>query len=61
MYVDIAARIEELGRQRERRGGFSTIPRPDSVCYDAYAARRRISQQVLNDKLYEIYFRFLET
>lgn len=62
MFVDIAARIGELGRQ----------PRTASKFFDKYQDRilfgtdatphgDEFPQQVFNDKLYEIYFRFLET
>lgn len=62
MFVDIAARIGELGRQPvtskkffdkyQDRILFATDATPHG---DAYP------QQVFNDQLYEIYFRFLET
>jgi predicted TIM-barrel fold metal-dependent hydrolase len=62
MTVDIAARIGELGRQ----------PRSSSRFFDRYQDRilfgsdatphgDEFPQQVFNDKLYEIYYRFLET
>jgi predicted TIM-barrel fold metal-dependent hydrolase len=62
MFVDTAARIGELGRQ----------PRTASKFFDKYQDRilfgtdatphgDEYPQQVFNDKLYEIYFRFLET
>ena len=62
MTVDIAARIGELGRQ----------PRTARVFFDKYQDRvlfgtdatphgDAFPQQVFNDKLYEIYYRFLET
>ena len=62
MLVDLAARIGELGRQ----------PRTASKFFDKYQDRilfgtdatphgDEFPQQVFNDKLYEIYFRFLET
>ncbi len=62
MFVDLAARIGELGRQ----------PRTASKFFDKYQDRilfgtdatphgDEFPQQVFNDKLYEIYFRFLET
>jgi predicted TIM-barrel fold metal-dependent hydrolase len=62
MFVDLAARIGELGRQ----------PRTASKFFDKYQDRilfgtdatphgDEVPQQVFNDKLYEIYFRFLET
>ncbi len=62
MTVDIAARIGELGRQ----------PRAARVFFDKYQDRilfgtdatphgDEYPQQVFDDKLYEIYYRFLET
>lgn len=62
MTVDIAARIGELGRQ----------PRMSQAFFDKYQDRilfgtdatphgDEYPQQVFNDKLYEIYYRFLET
>jgi hypothetical protein len=62
MTVDIAARIGELGRQ----------PRTARKCFDKYqdlilfgtdATPRgdEFPQQMFNDQLYEIYYRFLET
>jgi predicted TIM-barrel fold metal-dependent hydrolase len=62
MSVDIAARIGELGRQ----------PRTSQKFFDRYQDRilfgtdatphgDEFPQQVFNDKLYEIYYRFLET
>jgi predicted TIM-barrel fold metal-dependent hydrolase len=62
MFVDLAARIGELGRQ----------PRTASKFFDKYQDRilfgtdatphgDEFPQQVFNDRLYEIYFRFLET
>lgn len=62
MYVDIAARIGELGRQPraarkfidrfQDRVVFGTDATPNSPAYP---------QQLFGDALYEIYFRFLET
>jgi predicted TIM-barrel fold metal-dependent hydrolase len=62
MSVDIAARIGELGRQ----------PRATQKFFDRYQDRilfgtdatphgDEFPQQVFNDSLYEIYYRFLET
>ena len=62
MTVDIAARIGELGRQ----------PRTASKFFDKYQDRilfgtdatphgDETPQQIFNDQLYEIYYRFLET
>jgi len=62
MTVDTAARIGELGRQ----------PRTARIFFDKYQDRilfgtdatphgDEFPQQVFNDELYEIYYRFLET
>jgi predicted TIM-barrel fold metal-dependent hydrolase len=62
MHVELAARIGELGRQ----------PRTSKKFFDKYQDRilfgtdatphgEKYPQQVYNDALYEIYFRFLET
>jgi len=62
MFVDMAARIGELGRQ----------PFTSKKCFDKYQDRilfgtdatphgDEFPQQVFNDQLYEIYYRFLET
>lgn len=61
MYVDIAARISELGRQ----------PRASKKFFDKYQDRIMFGtdasfhsttpQQEFGDELYQIYFRFLET
>jgi predicted TIM-barrel fold metal-dependent hydrolase len=62
MTVDIAARVGELGRQ----------PRASRVFFDKYQDRilfgtdatpggDEYPQQTFNDRLYEIYYRFLET
>jgi predicted TIM-barrel fold metal-dependent hydrolase len=62
MFVDIAARIGELGRQpRTTRKFFEKYQ--DRILFgtDATPNADRFPQQVYNDKLYEIYFRFLET
>jgi hypothetical protein len=62
MHVDIAARIGELGRQpRTARKFFEKYQ--DRVLFgtDATPHGDEFPQQVFNDKLYEIYFRFLET
>jgi len=60
--VDIAARIGELGRQpRTSRRFFDKYQ--DRILFgtDATPHGDEFPQQVFNDKLYEIYFRFLET
>jgi predicted TIM-barrel fold metal-dependent hydrolase len=62
MFVDIAARIGELGRQpRTARKFFDK--HQDRILFgtDATPHGDDYPQQVFNNKLYEIYFRFLET
>jgi predicted TIM-barrel fold metal-dependent hydrolase len=62
MTVDIAARIGELGRQpRASRRFFDRYQ--DRILFgtDATPHGDEFPQQVFNDKLYEIYYRFLET
>ena len=62
MSVDIAARIGELGRQpRTARRFFDKYQ--DRILFgtDATPHGDEFPQQVFNDQLYEIYFRFLET
>lgn len=62
MSVDIAARIGELGRQpRTARKFFEKYQ--DRIVFgtDATPHGDEYPQQVFNDKLYEIYYRFLET
>ena len=62
MFVDIGARIGELGRQpRTSRKFFDRYQ--DRILFgtDATPHGDEFPQQVFNDKLYEIYFRFLET
>ena len=62
MSVDIAARIGELGRQpRTARRFFEKYQ--DRILFgtDATPHGDEYPQQVFNDKLYEIYYRFLET
>lgn len=62
MTVDIAARIGELGRQpRTARKFFEKYQ--DRVLFgtDATPHGDDYPQQVFNDQLYEIYYRFLET
>jgi predicted TIM-barrel fold metal-dependent hydrolase len=62
MFVDIGARIGELGRQpRASRKFFEHYQ--DRILFgtDATPHGDEFPQQVFNDKLYEIYFRFLET
>lgn len=62
MTVDIAARIGELGRQpRTARAFFDK--HQDRILFgtDATPHGDEYPQQVFHDKLYEIYYRFLET
>jgi predicted TIM-barrel fold metal-dependent hydrolase len=62
MSVDIAARIGELGRQpRTARKFFEKYQ--DRIVFgtDATPHGDKFPQQVFNDLLYEIYYRFLET
>ncbi len=62
MNVDIAARVGELGRQpRTARAFFEKYQ--DRILFgtDASPHGDEFPQQVFNDKLYEIYYRFLET
>jgi len=62
MTVDIAARIGELGRQPRRSRRFFDRYQ-DRIVFgtDATPHGDEFPQQVFNDKLYEIYYRFLET
>jgi predicted TIM-barrel fold metal-dependent hydrolase len=62
MTVDTAARVGELGRQpRTSRKFFDKYQ--DRILFgtDATPHGEAFPQQVYNDKLYEIYYRFLET
>jgi predicted TIM-barrel fold metal-dependent hydrolase len=62
MNVDIAARLNELGRQpRAARKFFDRYQ--DRIVFgtDATPHGEKYPQQVFNDHLYQIYFRFLET
>ncbi|MBV8550467.1 MAG: amidohydrolase family protein [Acidobacteriaceae bacterium] len=62
MHVEMAARIGELGRQP--RAAYQFIERyQDRVMFgtDAVPGGKDTPQQVFNDRLYEIYYRFLET
>ena len=62
MFVDIAARVGELGRQpRTSRKFFDKYQDRILFATDATPHGDEFPQQVFNDKLYEIYFRFLET
>jgi predicted TIM-barrel fold metal-dependent hydrolase len=62
MSVDIAARIGELGRQPITAGKFFDKYQ-DRILFgtDATPHGDEFPQQFFNDKLYEIYYRFLET
>jgi predicted TIM-barrel fold metal-dependent hydrolase len=62
MTVDIAARIGELGRQPRRSQKFFDRYQ-DRILFgtDATPHGDETPQQVFNDQLYEIYYRFLET
>ena len=62
MWVDIAARIGELGRQpRASRRFFDRFQ--DRIVFGTDATPKGVQfpQQLYVDKLYEIYYRFLET
>jgi predicted TIM-barrel fold metal-dependent hydrolase len=62
MHVEIAARIGELGRQP--RAAYQFIEKyQDRVMFgtDAVPGGKDTPQQIFNDQLYEIYYRFLET
>lgn len=62
MYVDIAARIGELGRQpRTARRFFDKYQDRILFATDATPRGTDTPQQLFGDELYEIYFRFLET
>ncbi len=62
MSVDIAARIGELGRQPVTARKFFDKYQ-DRILFgtDATPHGDEYPQQVFNDQLYEIYYRFLET
>ncbi len=62
MYVDIAARIGELGRQPRRSRAFFERYQ-DRIVFgtDAVPHGDEFPQQLFGDELYEIYYRFLET
>jgi len=62
MYVDMAARIGELGRQPFTARKFFDKYQ-DRILFgtDATPHGDEFPQQVFNDQLYEIYYRFLET
>jgi predicted TIM-barrel fold metal-dependent hydrolase len=62
MHVEIAARIGELGRQPRAASKF-VDKYQDRILFGTDAVPRGTDtpQQIFNDQLYEIYFRFLET
>lgn len=62
MFVDMAARIGELGRQPFTSKKFFDKYQ-DRILFgtDATPHGDEFPQQVFNDKLYEIYYRFMET
>ena len=62
LHVDISARIGELGRQPRRSRDFFERYQ-DRIMFgtDAVPYGFQTPQQVFGDKLYEIYYRFLET
>jgi predicted TIM-barrel fold metal-dependent hydrolase len=62
MHVDMAARIGELGRQPfTSRKFFDKYQDRILFATDATPHGDEFPQQVFNDQLYEIYYRFLET
>ena len=62
MYVEIGARIGELGRQpRRTRGFFEEFPNRILFGTDATPNGAAYPQQDLKPELFQIYFRFLET
>jgi predicted TIM-barrel fold metal-dependent hydrolase len=62
MYVDIAARIGELGRQpRMARKFFDKYQDRIVFATDATPNGNDTPQQLFGNELYEIYYRFLET
>jgi predicted TIM-barrel fold metal-dependent hydrolase len=62
MHVDLAARIGELGRQpRTARKFFEKYQDRIMFGTDAVPNGTSTPQQILSAKLYEIYYRFLET
>ena len=62
MYVELAARISELGRQpRTARKFFEKYQDRIMFGTDAVPNGTQTPQQILSAKLYEIYYRFLES
>jgi predicted TIM-barrel fold metal-dependent hydrolase len=62
MHVEIAARIGELGRQPRLSQRFIDKYQ-DRIMFgtDAIPGGKETPQQIFNDQLYEIYYRFLES
>ena len=62
MHVEIGARIGELGRQPHAARKFFDKYQ-DRILFGTDAVPKGVEtpQQIFNDRLYEIYFRFLET
>jgi predicted TIM-barrel fold metal-dependent hydrolase len=62
MYVELAARVGELGRQpRSARKFFEKYQDRIMFGTDAVPNGKDTPQQILSARLYEIYYRFLET
>jgi predicted TIM-barrel fold metal-dependent hydrolase len=62
MHVEMAARLNELGRQpRQARKFFEKYQDRIMLGTDAAPHGTETPQQIFCDELYEIYFRFLET
>jgi hypothetical protein len=61
MFVDIAARIGELGRQPRASRKFFDKHQDRIVFGTDASAGTSTPQQTFGDALYEIYYRFLET
>lgn len=62
MHVEMAARLNELGRQpRQARKFFERYQDRIMMGTDAAPHGTETPQQIFGDALYEIYFRFLET
>jgi predicted TIM-barrel fold metal-dependent hydrolase len=62
MHVEMAARLNELGRQpRQARKFFEKCQDRIMMGTDAAPHGTETPQQIFGDELYEIYFRFLET
>ncbi len=62
MYVELAARIGELGRQPRATRRFIDRYQDRTIFgTDAIPKGYDVPQQIFNDELYEIYYRFLES